>query len=75
MFLGKKVLKLCSKFTESVKLRALCVKNVLASQRALRAYVLTCLRALRAYVITCQRALRADALTCQRALLAYTLTC
>ena len=35
---------------ESAKLRA---KNVLVSQRTLRAYVLTCLRALRAYVLMC----------------------
>ena len=37
---------------ESAKLRALRAKNVLACQRALRAYVLTCLRVFHAYVPT-----------------------
>ena len=60
---------------ESAKLRALRAKNVLACQRALRAYMPTCLRALRAFVLTCQRALRAHVLTCQNVLRAYVLTC
>ena len=47
---------LLSTIYESAELRA---KNVLACQRALRAYLLTCQRALRVYVLTCQRALRA----------------
>ena len=59
---------------ESAKLRALRAKNVLACQRALRAYVMMCQRALRAYVLTYKRALRAYVLTCQRALHAYVLT-
>ena len=65
-------------FVESAKLRALRANNVLACQRALRAYVLTCQRALRAYVLTCQRALHAYVpyvLTCQNALCAYVLVC
>ena len=37
-------------FIESAKLRALRAKNVLTCQRALRAYVLTCLACLRANV-------------------------
>ena len=48
-------------------MRALRAKNVLTSQRVLRAYVLKCQHALRAYVFTCQRALCAYVLTCQRA--------
>ena len=43
---------------ESAKLRALRAKNVLACQRALRAYVLTCQRASRAPVPTCLACLR-----------------
>ena len=50
--------------TESIKLRALCAKNVLSCQRALRAYVLTCQCALRAYVLTCQLVLRTYMLLC-----------
>ena len=59
---------------ESAKLRALRAKNVLACQRALRAYVLTSQSAMRAYVLTCQCALRAYMLTCLRVLRAYVLT-
>ena len=43
----------CLHYNESAKLRTLHAKNVLAFQRALRAYVLTCQRDLRAYVLTC----------------------
>ena len=60
--------------TESAKLRALRTKNVLACQRALRAYVLTCQRVLPAYVLTCKRALRAYTLTCLRVLRAFVFT-
>ena len=56
-------------------MRALRAKNVLTSQRVLRAYVLKCQHTLRAYVFTCQRALRSYVLTCQCALRAYVLTC
>ena len=56
---------------ESAKLRILCAKNVLACQRALRAYMLLCQRALRAYMLTCQRALNAHVPMC---LNAYVLT-
>ena len=60
---------------ESAKLHALCAKNMLMCQSALRAYVRTCQRALRAYVLTCQFALRAYVLKCQRAFRVYVLTC
>ena len=56
--------KLACVLEESAKLRALRAKNVLACQRALRAYVLTCQHALRAYVLTCLECLRAHVSTC-----------
>ena len=71
----EKLLFLKYTFFETAKLRALHAINVLAYQRALRAYVLTCQRALRAYALTCQRALRAYVLTCQRVLGTYVLKC
>ena len=60
---------------KSAKLRALRAKNVLACQRALRAYVLMCQRALRADVLTWQRALRAHVPTCLACLRAHVTTC
>ena len=65
---------------ESAKLHALCAKNMLMCQSALRAYVRTCQRALRAYVLTCQFALCSSAnvpfvLTCSRANVSCVLTC
>ena len=50
--LQQEVLKFNNVCVESAKLGALRAKNVLVSQRALRAYVLTCIHALCAYVLT-----------------------
>ena len=67
----EKLLFLKYTFFETAKLRALHAINVLAYQRALRAYVLNCRRALRAYVPTCLACLRAHVPTCLACLRAH----
>ena len=65
-------IKFENKFKESAKLHAMRVKNVLACQGALRAYVPTCQRA---YALKFQRVLHAYVLPCQCALRVYVFTC
>ena len=66
---------------ESAKLRALRAKNVFAYQRALRAYVPTCLACLHGHVPSCLACSRANVpcvlmcLTCSRAKMPCVLTC
>ena len=60
---------------ESAKLRALSAKNVLACQRALRAYVPTCLECLRGHVPTYPVCLRAHVPMCISAYEPWVLTC
>ena len=62
----------------SAKLCALCAKNVLTCQRALRAYVVTCKRAfacLHADVPTCLACLRVHMPMCLACLLDHVVTC